>query len=143
VAGAAAAGHRVLAAGRGAGDGRRRSARVAAVARNVVPGVRPLVVEVGVDVLLRGKSVHGVELRAVAGAKRADLGASLVFVIEALVSGFRIEIDGARAGGARRRGLIREIERAAGEVASHGGVAAHCEISGESEREGADVAREI
>ncbi len=89
-----------------------------------------------VHVLVRGEGVDDVGLRA--GAERADLRAGVILVIEALVRGFGVEIDGAGAGRAWGQALVCEGQRAAGEVANDGGVAVHREVAAERQRKGAD-----
>ena len=94
--------------------------------------------KVGVDVLRGGEGVGDVGLGAIAGAERANLRAGVVLVVEALVGGFGVEIDGAGRGRAGSRALIGDIERAAGQIADDRGVAADGEVAAESEGKGAD-----
>src|SRR5581483_1447331 len=115
-------------------------AGVAAEAQKVEPGIRPFGVDVRVEILRGGEGVADVGLRAAGVGDGADLRAGVVLVVEPLV-GFGVEIDGAGAGGAGRDGLIREIQRAARQVADHRGVAVYSQIAGEVEREGGDVSR--
>src|SRR5262249_16755149 len=110
---------------------------------DVVPRIRALVVEVGVDVLLGGECVDDIGLRAVAGAERADLRAGFVLVVEAFVRSLSVKVYGSAAGGSWRRGLIGKIKRAASEIADHAGVAGHGEVAAEAKRKGTDVAREV
>ncbi len=79
-------------------------AEVSAVTGHVYVRIGPFGVSVAVKILVRGKSVDDGSLRA--GADRADLRSGVILVVEALVGGLGVEIDGAGAGGARRRALI-------------------------------------
>ena len=88
--------------------------------------------------MVGSESVDGIGLRA--GAERATLDAGVIFVVQALVGGFGVEIDGAGAGGPGRRALICEVQRATGEIADDGGVAAHRQVAAEGQRKSADGA---
>ncbi len=129
----------------GARDGGRRTggAAVAAETREAEVRIRTFALKVAVEILLRGEGVGRIGLRAAAACDRTDLGAGVIFVVEALVRSFCVEIYGAGARCAWRRGLIGEIECAAGQIADHRGVAIYCEIAAEVQRERADRAAAV
>ena len=60
--------------------------------------IRALGLDVGIEILRCRKSISDVGLRATGTGDRPDLGAEFVFVVQALVGGFGVEIDGAGAG---------------------------------------------
>ena len=95
--------------------------------------------ETRVEVLACGKRVDNVRLHA--GAERAALHTGLIFVVEALVRSLGVEIDGACAGGSRRRALIGEVQRAAGEIADDGSVAVNRQIAAKRQGKRGDGAR--
>src|SRR5580692_8076648 len=129
----------IAAAGRIASDRRRRDpAVVASVAQKVEGRVGAFGMEVGVNVLCRGKRVGDVGLRAITWTQGTDLRAGLIFVVEPHVSGLGVEVYRSGAGGAWRRALVVQSQRAAGERANHRGIARDREISTEAQREGAD-----
>src|SRR6266403_523343 len=123
-------------------DGRRGigGAAVAAVACQAEVWIGPLGLEVGIEILLRCERIRHVGLRAAAAGDGANLRTGVIFVVQALVGRLGVQIDSAAAGGSRWRGLIREIERAAGQISDDAGVAVHREIAAEVQREGADGA---
>ena len=51
-----------------------------------------------VEILICGKGVDGIGLRAGAGAERADLRAGVILVVHALIGRLGVEIDGAGGG---------------------------------------------
>ncbi len=122
----------------GRGRGRWRSVEIAAVARHVAVRVGTFDAQSAVQVLVGGEGVDGIGLRA--RPERAALHAGIIFVVQALVRGLGVQIDGAGAGGTRRSALVGEVESAAGKIADDGGVAAHRQIAAERQRKRADGA---
>jgi len=77
---------------------------------------------------------------AASAAERSGFGAGVVLVVELFVGCRGVEIDRVGGCGARRRGLVGEVECAAGEVAEDGGTGIEGEVAGEREGEGVDGA---